>query len=457
MRDVTDEIAIRMRNEEKCYEIKPEMIKRKNDKIKKINSTLKKYENNDLSDCISLANNHHLMNSCLPSAPMQNQYCLDQNFSKTNCYTNYLNECSNNCSNNHQSRYIANCTNNCLSNNFVTPLKTHPDNQMKKDRIQHSSQCIEQCINHSQSDQQNGSMTYSQPENNDDDDDEINLIMDANQETIVANHCLKSIKDECIERHSSLSKKSNQSIKKNVKIKNNQLTVSNRCSNANSCSSNIAANLKNTNSRRTSNQTNISRKSSSSCCKNEFYANSQRSEENFLQVHSETSSLDNSSSGVGLDFESKLNDDDGSTSGLSVNQLRLIKCRNSQISSQNRTSGYQSNVFSNNSNNSDTLDQASSLEQASSSDKTSSLKKTNLLGGTLNKLREKCSVNKKSNKSSNKMNSKKTDLSSFLNDDDHFENHILCNYSYNANSFSCNNELLNCKTNSKSSKKHRQK
>lgn len=439
MREVTEEMAARMRKDDQLFQEK--VLRERKDRMIEKNRTFNplsgfRKKRPELTDCAD----EPRRKATRPTAPSLSNpyYCVDPPaIYPAPEYTSggYL-------PNAHccpGERYTANCTDNCPSNHFVTTNrairaeKTAHQPPHKSDRI-HSSRSDARpstAINHSHHQQS----AIGQPaagersgcrqsccnpqaigEENDED------YLDDNQETIAANHCLKAVDDEieymdrhCALRHSSTSI---QSINKELisrqeavemqagrqsTVASNQRrcitrTVnhcSNSCSNSgklsnarqlsNASNSTNASNLTNStaqstghasslhpsDSRRTSCYRHSARRplpaSSTANCANDCCLP-------VSQEHSEVCSLASSD----VDYECKL---DSECSGNELNQL--IKREHSQSSLPNRTSGYQSNVFSNNSNNSDTLDQVSSLEQTSL-DK-ASLEKASLGRSSLNK------------------------------------------------------------------------
>ena len=360
MREVTDEMATRMRDDyDRNYRTKQELIKR-NNKLEQdqIDSSMKKAGGKrdlDLSGRINVSNHHHqhhIQSSAPPAHQLQfndDQFCSNRNFT-----VGY-----------------------CLNNSTSRP--TQLEENIKIANKMMNRKCIE-CHNQQKA---SNRMSFNLQKQ----DDELTSLVDNNQATIAANHCL--LKDECpkicidncvadcMDKQSIRSIKSTSSnksiIKTNSKIKK-PLAVA--VSSQANCMKPITKN-KLSNASNSTNATNLSRISCNQhslrklSCTNECCF--QKSQENY----SETSSMGNSSSGVGLDFESKLNEDAESNSELSDTNEQ----QHSQVCSKNQTSGYQSNVFSNccsnnnsscsnksnnsngSTNNSDTLDQISSLEQ----------------------------------------------------------------------------------------------
>lgn len=438
MREVTEEMAARMRKDDQQYQEKM-MRGRKDEMIEKSRSTSYnplsgfRKKRPELTDCAQA--DEHQRNATRPTAPsLSNPYCIDPPaIYPAPEYTSggYL-------PNAHcrpSERYTANCTDNCPSNHFVTANraptiraeKTATQPSLKNDHRIHSNRFNPRpstTISHSYHQQSAAadveqlaisersgcrqSCCNSQTIGENDED-----YMDDNQETLAANHCLKAADDECMDRHCALrhSSISNQSISKAELITRQEemqagcqsTVVSNQrrcitraashCSNSgklsnarqlsNASDSSNASNLTNSTAQSTGHASSLhpldskrtsgfsTRRSlpcsSTAGCANDCCLPTSRSQE-----HSELCSLASS------DYECKL---DSECSGNELN--RLIKCDHSQSSLPNRTSGYQSNVCSNNSNNSDTLDQVSSLEQTSL-DK-ASLEKNSLGRGSSNK------------------------------------------------------------------------
>lgn len=375
MRDVTEEMATRMRKDDQLFQEKVLhdqkerlMIGGKSRSFNPLNDFTKK-RRAELTDCAgSCADNcvddcvdRPPPNKARPTAPsLTNAYCVAPIYPAPDytCggYALPAAKCR------PADRYMANCTDNCPSNHFVTPNRTTRADKLsahqlhKSDRIHSTSRLDAGKMQQSAvAASENCRQSCCRPIEQDED------YMDENQETLAANHCLKA-NDECMDRHCSLrqSSISNQSIREVVVRKNAGLSGEQPTANQRRCSNRMIAHDSSSCNNHGSNSSNSSktgccRHSSrplQAACANECCLRSQE--------HSEICSLASSDVVLEYDDECKLND-----SECFGNESSTLAKHSPNGSTPNRTSGYQSNAFSNNSNNSDTLDQVSSLEQTS--------------------------------------------------------------------------------------------
>lgn len=431
MRNITTEIANKMRKDDKEFRTgKPEKKKRTSRFGSFRKFSRKKKED---SNCLSNELKYHLQSTAPPASYLEhnhgqyNQY-LDQNHMRLICGSAIVNRGYNDAMNNYNKSSC--CVDNCCSdssNNYPTKNRTNYQQNLnfikQKNELVHSN-CIgcfsqqtatlpakyvdqQQKSNYFETKEENCFVELEQSNQTEAEDDEeiINCCSD-NKESLAIDHCLRSKdNDQCaLEELRSTNylnrfvpdKNNMKSIKKeelkDLKPKNSLHTVSSHLDleQSNSTKSKLSdaselsnkSNLTNstnlTNLDNLNNQVNISRKSYSNCTNN-CYSNGKS------RADSELSSLANSSSGVGLDFESKLN---GSNSELSINandlqalnqqeqaqnnnqnseqqqslsEEELTQSFMNSQNSQHQSSGYHSNILSNNSTsiNSDSSDQIS--------------------------------------------------------------------------------------------------